>query len=167
MGWAIKGEDSGSFGESGGLGLGALHHRMVWACLSYGKLKDFRQLGHSPNFQIHMRISQILLVPVVCLLFLLGGQRVAAQSKENDVLVMEFGFEGAIGAKTYGMYIFWPDKEVEFISMQIHSKPEEAVANKKLLFRKINELVDLGWELYIVDNVTPIAAYYFRRAAAK
>jgi hypothetical protein len=83
------------------------------------------------------------------------------------VLVLEFGCEGSISAKTYGMYIFWPDKDVEFISMQLPPKPEDVILGKRQLFKKINELSDLGWELDIVDNTPPLTSYYFKRATPK
>jgi hypothetical protein len=112
-------------------------------------------------------LYKFLLLPALCAFFLLQAQRVAAQSKDNDVLLLEHGFEGVMSGKTYGMYVFWPDKEVEFISMQLSTKPEDQVSNKSLVMKKINELSDLGWELEIVDNTAPTTSYYFKRYTAK
>lgn len=113
------------------------------------------------------KLLKLLIIPALCAFFLLQAQPANAQSKDNDVLVMEFGWEGSIGGKNYGMYIFWPDKEVEFISMLVANKPEEVIPNKKQVFKKINELADLGWELDIVDNNPPLVSYYFKRATPK
>ncbi|HEX2898949.1 MAG TPA: hypothetical protein VHS96_04440 [Bacteroidia bacterium] len=108
-----------------------------------------------------------LLIPALCAFFLLQAQPANAQSKDNDVLVMEYGSLYQASPKTHGLYIYWPDKDVEFISLEFPSKSEDVVANKKLAVKKINELADLGWELEIVDNSMLSVAYYFKRATPK
>lgn len=111
-------------------------------------------------------LLKYLLLPALCALFLLQAQQVAAQSKDNDVLLLKFGLQAG-GGKTYGMYIFWPDKDVEFIPMELTSSPATYIANKSLVTKKINELADLGWELEIVDSASQITFYYFKRATPK
>jgi hypothetical protein len=125
------------------------------------------------------KLLKLLLLPALCAFFLLQAQQVAAQSKDNDVLVMEFGYPTVTFGKKLGLYIYWPDKDMEFIPMEVSRSPELAIANKKMIYSKINELADLGWDLKIVDNSASPAesgliqnsptnvTYYFKRATPK
>lgn len=113
------------------------------------------------------KLLKLLLLPALCAFFLLQAQQVAAQSKDNDVLVMEFGNLHSTTTTAYGIYVFWPDKELEFTALQRSTKLEEVVAIKKTVFKKINELADLGWELDIVENNIGNSIYYFKRATPK
>lgn len=109
-----------------------------------------------------------LLIPALCAFFLLQAQQANAQSKDNDVLVMEFGYAYILNAKTYGIYVYWPDKDMEFTKLPIPNSPESVIANKKSTYKKINDLSDLGWELDIVlNNDHGDQAYYFKKAAAQ
>jgi hypothetical protein len=122
------------------------------------------------------KLLKLLLLPALCAFFLLQAQQVAAQSKDNDVLVMECGSpDDPANRKTYGIYVYWPDKEVEYLALGVPFNAKEWVANRVVLYKKINELADLGWELDIVEQFAPgnsistsvNTAYFFKRATPK
>ncbi len=124
-------------------------------------------------------LLKLLLLPALCAFCLLQAQQVAAQSKDNDVLVLEYGYLMHMNAKTHGLYIFWPDKDSEFIPIEVADKATEILAIKRTIYQKINELADLGWELEIVDNSMGTSTgralstslgsitYYFKRTTPK
>ena len=139
-----------------------------------------------PIFPIHLQKTQnmknplkTLLIPALCAFFLLQAQQANAQSKDNDVLVMEYGFLFAGSSKTHGLYIFWPDKDSEFIQLENAARAIDLLDVKKTIYRKINELADLGWELDIIDNSLNAATgqahgttqgsitFYFKRSKTK
>ncbi len=130
------------------------------------------------------KLLKLLLLPALCAFVLLQAQQVTAQSKDNDVLVMEYVNLNTAQSKSngYGLYLFWPDKDIEFVSVGgvgIVIKDEEILAIKVKVYKKINELADMGWDLYLVDNSLNSQAlpgfggihgsitYYFKRATAK
>lgn len=97
------------------------------------------------------------------------------------MLVMEFGNLNTTKVTNYSIHIFWPDKEIESIDVGGivgNVKDEEILAIKAKVYKKINELADLGWELELVDNSlgTPAVpgflrvggiTYFFKRATPK
>jgi hypothetical protein len=113
------------------------------------------------------KLLKLLLLPALCAFFLLQAQQVAAQSKDNDVLVMEFGRSNPLNVKTAGIFIFWPDKEIEKIDLLEAGKTE--LGGEKILYKKINELADLGWELIFINSngTGGNVSYYFKRAVQK
>lgn len=101
---------------------------------------------------------------LVLTMLLFGGLSLKAQSADRDILVLEYGSAGgALNLKAYGMYVYWPDKEMEFTQLSLPSRTEEMILMKKTLYKKINEIVDLGWHLILVDNSTAAVTYYFER----
>jgi membrane-bound inhibitor of C-type lysozyme len=77
-----------------------------------------------------------LLIPALCAFFLLQAQPAAAHSKDNDVLVMDHGIPTDGKKETYGIYVYWPDKEMEFGALQTDLKSVDAVGDRKKVVKK-------------------------------
>lgn len=100
-------------------------------------------------------------------------QAASAQTASKEILVLELGCPAA-NWKAYGMYLYWPGGTVETILIESPSNSEKNIKVKTILYQKINELVDLGWELIfvpnstaIVDNSTVILSYIFEKTSDK
>lgn len=112
-------------------------------------------------------ILKSFLITAICSLFFFQANEARGQSKDNDVLVMEVSSNVFINTKEFGIYLFWPDRDVEFISIEVKNNSEGIMTISKTLYRKINELADLGWDLTFIHDTYGKFAYYFKRIEVK
>lgn len=110
-----------------------------------------------------MKYTRFLTIVLLLAGSMISFQPAAAQASDNDILVMEYGYLLPLNMKSYGIYIYWPDKEMEFIQIKPATKADEVLELKKTIYKKVNEISDVGWTLFLVDFSSGNNVYFFKK----